>query len=168
MAGLPAAAPGTLRVGLVATFARWKGQDLFLKAAAQMVQNRPGQPLRFYLIGGPIYRTRGSQFSEHELRLLALGLDIAPLVGFIGFQQHTADLYRALDIVVHASTEPEPFGLTIIEAMACSKPCASNARGYALISDNGWRRRSATADNVWPGRWSSKPSISRRVRQSVG
>lgn len=122
LAGMPAAEPGTVRIGLVATFARWKGQDLFLKAAAQMVRDRPGQHVRFYVIGGPIYRTRGSQFSEQELRSTALGLGIAPQVGFIGFQPNTANVYRALDIVVHASTAPEPFGLTIIEAMACRKP----------------------------------------------
>ncbi len=33
LAGLPPAPPGTLRVGLVATYARWKGHDVFLKAA---------------------------------------------------------------------------------------------------------------------------------------
>src|SRR5262249_31327360 len=27
-----------------------------------------------------------------------------------------------LDVVVHASTKPEPFGLTIVEAMACGRP----------------------------------------------
>jgi glycosyltransferase involved in cell wall biosynthesis len=41
---------------------------------------------------------------------------------------------RALDIVVHASTEPEPFGLSIIEAMACARPViASRAGGAAEI-----------------------------------
>jgi glycosyltransferase involved in cell wall biosynthesis len=27
-----------------------------------------------------------------------------------------------MDLVVHASTQPEPFGLVIIEAMAAGKP----------------------------------------------
>jgi glycosyltransferase involved in cell wall biosynthesis len=30
-------------------------------------------------------------------------------------------VYRSLDIVVHASTKPEPFGRTIAEAMACGR-----------------------------------------------
>jgi glycosyltransferase involved in cell wall biosynthesis len=29
---------------------------------------------------------------------------------------------RALDVVVHASIEPEPFGRVIAEAMACARP----------------------------------------------
>src|SRR5262249_49509813 len=42
-----------------------------------------------------------------------------------------AAVYRALDIVVHASTQPEPFGRTIVEAMACAKPVIVSAAGGA-------------------------------------
>ena len=43
---------------------------------------------------------------------------------------------RGLDIVVHASTQPEPFGMVIIEAMACGKPViASQAGGAAELFD---------------------------------
>ena len=42
-----------------------------------------------------------------------------------------ADVYRMLDVVVHASTRPEPFGLTIAEAMACGKPVVVAAAGGA-------------------------------------
>lgn len=122
LAGFPAAEPQTLRVGLVATFARWKGHDTFLEAIALLKADGLVLPARFYIIGGSIYQTLGSQFSEHELRTKAAELGIADRVGFVGFQQDTADIYRSLDIVVHASTRPEPFGLTIVEAMACAKP----------------------------------------------
>jgi glycosyltransferase involved in cell wall biosynthesis len=39
---------------------------------------------------------------------------------------------RALDIVVHASTEPEPFGLVIAEAMASGRAVVLAAAGGAL------------------------------------
>lgn len=135
LAGLPSAEPGTLRVGLVATYARWKGHDLFLDAAARLLRN---QPLRFYVIGGPVYATRGSQFSEAELRARAAALGIANAVGFVGFRDDVAEVYRALDVVVHASTRPEPFGLTIVEAMACGKPVVVARAGGAaeLFTDN--------------------------------
>src|SRR5262249_13494143 len=42
-------------------------------------------------------------------------------VGLVGFQDDPAPIYRSLDVVVHASTRPEPFGLTIAEAMACGR-----------------------------------------------
>ena len=45
---------------------------------------------------------------------------------------------RSLDVVVHASTEPEPFGLAIAEAMACGRPLVvSRAGGAAEIARAG-------------------------------
>ena len=38
---------------------------------------------------------------------------------------------RALDIVVHASTRPEPFGLVIAEAMACGRAVITSGAGGA-------------------------------------
>jgi len=128
LANLPPAAPGAHRVGLIATYARWKGQDLFLDAAARIARDRP---VRFYVIGSPIYQTKGSQWSEAELRELAGSLGLGACVGFIPFQRDTAAVYRALDVVVHASTQPEPFGRTIVEAMACGRPVVVSAAGGA-------------------------------------
>ncbi len=120
-----------IRVGLVATFARWKGHDVFLEAASQIIAERPNLKVHFYIIGGAIYQTQGSQFSEAELRELASELKITDKVSFMGFQQNIAEVYRWLDIVVHASTEPEPFGLAIVEAMACGKPVIVSQAGGA-------------------------------------
>jgi glycosyltransferase involved in cell wall biosynthesis len=131
LAGLSPAIPGTVRVGLVATYARWKGQPVFLQAAARLLRARSTPAVRFYLIGGPIYQTHGSQFSEAELRNLAVALGVQDHVGFIGFRQSPAEMFRCLDIVVHASTQPEPFGLTIIEAMACGRPMVACSAGGA-------------------------------------
>jgi len=117
LAGLEPASAGTVRVGLVATYARWKGQEVFLQAASHCLNPR----VRCYIIGGPIYQTGGSQFSREELVSLASRLGVLGSVGFIDFQPDTAPIYRALDVVVHASTQPEPFGLTIAEAMACGR-----------------------------------------------
>ena len=44
---------------------------------------------------------------------------------------------RALDIVVHASTTPEPFGLVIAEAMACGRAVVTSGAGRSaeLVRD---------------------------------
>ena len=53
-------------------------------------------------------------------------------VGLVPFQREPADVYRALDLFVHASTRREPFGLTIAEALACGRPALiSRASGAA-------------------------------------
>jgi glycosyltransferase involved in cell wall biosynthesis len=121
LAGLPAAGPDVVRVGLAATFARWKGQDVFLRAARRVAAKLPGRPVRFYVVGGPIYQTRGSQWSDEELRQQGAQLLADGRLGFVGFRHDMPEVYRALDVVVHASTQPEPFGLTIAEAMACGR-----------------------------------------------
>jgi len=126
VSGLPAAQPGTLRVGLVSTFARWKGQGVFLKALALLPEE-----IRGYIIGGPIYQTDGSQWSVEELRDEAGRLGLADRVGFTGFVTDTAGAMRSLDVIVHASTQPEPFGMVIIEGMACGKAVVASAGGGA-------------------------------------
>jgi glycosyltransferase involved in cell wall biosynthesis len=131
LSGLPSASPGTIRVGLVATFARWKGHEVFLRALAALPAT---VSVRGYIIGAPVYQTRGSQYSMDELHALAARLGLAGRVGFTGFVDDVGAAMRALDIVVHASTQPEPFGLSIVEAMACGKPViASRAGGAAEI-----------------------------------
>jgi glycosyltransferase involved in cell wall biosynthesis len=131
MSGLPQAPANTIRVGLVATLARWKGHLTFLEAIAQLP---PHLPVRAYIVGDAVYQTQGSQYSLDELRDRARALGIIHRVGFTGFV-HTPDAtFRALHIVVHASTAPEPFGLVIAEAMACGRPViVSNAGGAAEI-----------------------------------
>jgi glycosyltransferase involved in cell wall biosynthesis len=114
LAGLRTANPGTVRVGLVATYALWKGHEFFLDAARRVTN-----PLaRFYIVGGPVYSTRGSQLTQSALRARIAASGLADRCGLVPFQHDVAPVYAALDIVVHASTRPEPFGRTIAEAMA--------------------------------------------------
>lgn len=135
LAGWPPAPPGTVRVGLVATFGRWKGHEVFFRALAGMDD---ALPVRAYVVGGAVYDTAASQHSLEDLRRMAAAAGVEHRVAFTGFVERTAPVLRALDIVVHASTQPEPFGLAIAEAMACG--CAvvvSDAGGAAEIVEAG-------------------------------
>jgi glycosyltransferase involved in cell wall biosynthesis len=135
LSGLPPASQQSLRVGLVATMARWKGHEVFLRALSMLTSRFP---IRGYVVGGPIYETTGSQYSLDELRSLASGLGLNGNVGFTGFITDSAAAIRALDVVVHASTQPEPFGLVVAEAMACGKPIVASKSGgiSEITSDN--------------------------------
>jgi glycosyltransferase involved in cell wall biosynthesis len=56
LSGLPAAAGDVVRVGLIATFGRWKGHTTFLEAVSRL----PGDVhVRAYIIGGALYQTVG-------------------------------------------------------------------------------------------------------------
>lgn len=129
LAGLPPAPSGTIRVGLVATYANWKGHGVFLEAFGRLPASLP---VRGYIVGGPIYATAGSQVTRAELERQSASLGQSGRVGFIPFQADTADVYRALDVVVHASTRAEPFGLTIAEAMGCGRAVIVASAGGAV------------------------------------
>jgi glycosyltransferase involved in cell wall biosynthesis len=137
ISGCAPAAPGTQRVGLVATYAKWKGHDVFLRAAKLVVDTFPA-PVRFYIVGGQQYMSGGSQFSESELREMAQRLGLGGHVAFVPFQHQPERVFRALDVVVHASTLPEPFGRTIVEGMACGRAViAVNEGGAAELIQSG-------------------------------
>jgi glycosyltransferase involved in cell wall biosynthesis len=132
--GLGPAPPGTIRIGLPATFARWKGHETFIRSIAALGR----RDVRAYVIGGPVYQTGESQWSLHELRQLAASLGLDGDLGFTGFVDDMPSAYRALDLVVHASTRPEPFGLVIPEAMSCGRAVlATRTGGASELFDDG-------------------------------
>jgi glycosyltransferase involved in cell wall biosynthesis len=134
LAGLGTESAGVVRIGLVATLAHWKGHAVFLRALARLPKDLP---YRAYVIGGPIYQTENSQRTVWDLRELAAELGLGDRVGFTGYIADTAGAMRSLDILVHASTQPEPFGRVIAEGMACGRAVICSAAGGAaeLISE---------------------------------
>jgi glycosyltransferase involved in cell wall biosynthesis len=130
-AGLAPARREALRIGLVATYAKWKGHRLFLEAAA-LALRRTQVPLRFYVIGGPIYLGAGVQISEGELRAWIDELGISESVGLIPFVDAPEQVFNALDIAVSSNTAPEPFGRTIVEALASGVPVVTGPDAGAL------------------------------------
>jgi len=132
LAGAAPAPDGCVRVGLVATYARWKGHEVVLEAARQLATRTDASRVVFYIIGGPIYDTTSSQYTVEELRTLASRFGIEDRVRFVPFQARIEEVYRALDVVVHASSLREPFGRTIVEGMATGKPViVANGSGAA-------------------------------------
>lgn len=110
----------TRLVGMVGVLARWKGQEVFLRAARE-VASRLGD-VRFVVIGAELYRTRGHGDLEAELRARARVLELDGVLAFAGHRDDVPEVLRDLDVVVHASIDPEPFGRVIAEAMACARP----------------------------------------------
>jgi glycosyltransferase involved in cell wall biosynthesis len=120
-------------VGIVGRLQPWKGQEIFLRAAARLAEARAD--LRFMVVGGAILGWEGSY--ADDLRCLAADLGIADRVHFAGHQSDVHPWYDALDVVVHASFG-EPFGLVLVEAMALGKPLvATNLGGPLEIVEDG-------------------------------
>jgi glycosyltransferase involved in cell wall biosynthesis len=120
------------RIGIVGRIAPWKGQDVFLEAAAQLL--RAGLRAQFLIVGSPMF---GEEAFEGRLRGLASELGIAEQVEFLGFSD-VPTVLRSLDILVHASRTPEPFGQVIIEGLAAGIPVvATDGGGVREIIEGG-------------------------------
>lgn len=115
---------GSRLVGIVGRLQPWKGQDVFLRAAALVARAVPD--VRFLVVGGAILGWEGDY--PERLRHLAEKLGIAAVTHFVGHQPHVYPWLDALDIVVHASFG-EPFDHALIEPMALGKPLIASSKG---------------------------------------
>src|SRR5450631_3017683 len=121
------------RVGLVGRISPWKGQHIFIKAAALVHEHFPYA--RFFIIGAALF---GEDQYDVEVRQLPGQLGIHDNVEFTGFCHDIEPAIAKLDILVHASTKGEPFGQVIIEGMAAGKPVvATNGGGVPEIVEDG-------------------------------
>ncbi len=131
-------------VGIVGRFVAWKGQHIFLQAAQQLqmlgkagdnetTSDSAGTDAVFLLVGKPMFGE-----SEYEEELKRIAAPLGNSVQFLGFRSDVPAILRDLDIFVHASTTPEPFGQVVIEAMAEGIPViASDGGGIREIIEEG-------------------------------
>jgi len=120
----------TPMVGILGVLARWKGHVEFIEMAARLI--RSGSQARFVIIGDEIYDTVGENGYGSQLRDQVRKLGIQDRVLFTGFTHDPAEAINGLDILVHASIKPEPFGRVVIEALACGVAVVACAAGGVL------------------------------------
>ena len=123
--------PDQLLIGLVARLDWWKGHEFFIEALAEV--ETKFHNIKGLIIGGLAELNYDS--SKRYLNRLHGMVKTLGLTEKIIFVDHRSDvpcLLVALDVVVHASSTPEPFGLTVIEGMAVAKPVVATAAGGVL------------------------------------
>lgn len=111
-------------IGLVGRICPWKGQHIFIEAAALVHARYP--EARFQIIGAALFKEHDY---EAELRQLAQAKGLDRVLAFTGFQSEVAPWIRGLDVLVHASTVAEPFGQVVVQGMACGKPVVATNGG---------------------------------------
>lgn len=126
-------APGVrpLTIGIVGRLAPWKGQTLFLEAFASAFR---GTEVRARVVGSALF---GEDAYARELERAAERLGIARQVEFRGFREDVWQELAQLDVLVHASALPEPFGQVVLEGMAAGLAVVASAEGgpAELIAD---------------------------------
>ncbi len=125
--------PGIDVIGIVGRVVPWKGTREFIAAMLLVAAKRPAA--RFLIVGD------SSESPPEFVQSLHEQIAVAGLTERFLFIPHLADpgvAYRACSVLVHASIEPEPFGMVIIEAMVEGTPVvAANFGGPAEIIDDG-------------------------------
>lgn len=122
--GIPA---DRLVYGLVGMLVHWKGHKLFHEAALQIRKEIPeavGLIIGDTPIPGDPYRK--------ELEGYAARLGLNGNLRFTGFWSDPFEAFAGLDVVVHASTAPEPFGRVLVEAMGVGRPVVAADAGGPL------------------------------------
>lgn len=127
--------PTQTLVGIVCRLDVWKGVDVFIDAAALVARDRPD--VRFVVVGGPVI---GLEDYAATLRAQATTRGVDAVLTWTDWAYGPADMpdvHRAIDILVLASSQPEPFGLVVVEAMASGRPVIATAHGgpCELIED---------------------------------
>ena len=126
-------ADGAWVVGIVGRLAFWKGQHVFLDAAAQIQAKFPAA--RFQIVGAALF---GEEEYEAQLRAQCRDLGLENAVEWLGFRADVPQIVAQMDVLAHASISPEPFGQVIIEGMAAGKPVvATDGGGVPEIVQNG-------------------------------
>jgi len=147
VAAPPVIAPATphdqLNLLLIGRFNSWKGQQVLLRAVARLP---PEQRARIHV------RLVGSVFADQtrftdELAGIIADENLAETVEMLPFTPDPSPHYSWADVVVVPSTQPEPFGLVAIEAMAAARSViAANHGGLSEIVIDG-----VTGSLVLPG-----------------
>ncbi|MCA8958742.1 MAG: glycosyltransferase family 4 protein [Planctomycetes bacterium] len=114
-------------VGMFGRLDRWKGHLDLLGAAATVLRSRPDTT--FVIVGGSPFADGVVSDYRAELESAARELGIADSVCFTGPREDVPLLLAAMDVVVHPSAQPEPFGRVIAEAQAAGKPVVGSAAG---------------------------------------
>lgn len=122
-------------IGIVCRLDVWKGVDVFIDAAALVARDRP--EVRFVVVGGPVIGLE-DYATTLRARATARGLDgVLTWTDWTYGPAQMPDIHRAIDILVLASSQPEPFGLVVVEGMSSGRPVIATAHGgpCELIED---------------------------------
>ena len=130
----PSEAPPGPRIGMIGRISPTKGQDIFLRAAAEVVTTHPDA--QFVVMGAVLFNEGDFEKCVHAI---ADELALGDRVRFVGHVPDVAGEMRRFTALVHASPVPEPFGQVVVEAMAAGVPVvATDAGGVAeILRDDG-------------------------------
>lgn len=121
-----------LTIGMAGRINRWKGQKLLVDAAELVHEKFPSA---VFSIAGEAYK--GEEYLKVDLQKYIIDKNLQDTVFLLGQVNDMSSFYSSLDVFVLPSTQPEPFGLVVIEAMEYGVPVVATRHGgpVEIISD---------------------------------
>jgi glycosyltransferase involved in cell wall biosynthesis len=109
---------------LTTSISAWKGQEVVVRALIDVVKRY--RDIVCLFVGDA---TPGDIPYKQRLESLVAEHGLEKNVRFTGFQKTPADYLNLMSIVLHASVDPEPYGMVVLEAMALKKPVIASRAG---------------------------------------
>jgi glycosyltransferase involved in cell wall biosynthesis len=112
---------------MAARISPWKGQDIFLRAAAKIIKRFPDTA--FFVVGDVF---PGNEHYRDQMLALISELGIGGSVIAPGYRSDLPQIMAAFDVFVLPSTLPEPNATVLLAAMGMGKPVVATATGGTL------------------------------------
>jgi glycosyltransferase involved in cell wall biosynthesis len=114
-------------VGIFGRIIPWKGQLEFVRGITDAI--KVNKNIRAIIVGD---ESDGRSVYFKKIKSIIKASEYKEYFIFAGYQSDVEAYYISCDIIVHASIEPEPFGMVIPEGMSARKPIIATAAGGPL------------------------------------
>jgi glycosyltransferase involved in cell wall biosynthesis len=111
-------------VGIIGNIKPWKGQEVVIRALGLLRAEFPD--LVCVLIGDT---SPGDAAYRERILTLIDQMGLRGRVLITGYRTDVANYAAALEVQIHASIAPEPFGRVLLEGMALAKPLVASGGG---------------------------------------
>lgn len=113
-------------IGFVGRLDWWKGYEFFVEGAMKAAQKNPN--LYAVMVGGA---SRGQEKTVDAIKVKLANAGLHDRVRIVGevAPDEVDGWVRSMDVLVHTSITPEPFGRVLLEAMTVGIPVISSSEG---------------------------------------
>jgi glycosyltransferase involved in cell wall biosynthesis len=114
-------------IGMIGNIKQWKGQEVVIKALPDIVRRFPEILCLFVGDTSP----EDAPYKSY-LRQLIEDVGMQEHVLFTGYCPNVADALNVMEVTIHASVAPEPFGRVLLESMAMKRPVVASRDGAVV------------------------------------
>ena len=117
---------GVFIIGVIGNIRRWKGQHVAIESLKYIVDKYSN--IRCIFIGEISNSEYDAEYYDY-LKELVVKYNLTKNVIFTGYRKDVFNILSKLDILVHTSILPEPFGRVVLEGMIFKKPVIATNHG---------------------------------------